>query len=499
MRNQLLGIKPIAVLLCAMALTWSAVSDAARSRVKIQNNNVVASNGKPLRGAAFFLDIFSISDMRNNETQWENYFKKVTTDYNMNLVRISPWIGNWEYMQKSDSNYETHKKDILYMVDKVVDWADEAGIYAVVNMHIAYGTKVNLTNSKDFWNVMAPRYKDRTHVFYELVNEPEIPTAKNNMAKLYSHVRDKAPNTHLILWSVNNPSNLTKSEIDNNSGGIDYSNASVGYHIYEYTLGKRKQHDLADGYRKSYPTINTEFYSLDNANYYPIDYDFLVDNIKVMENRNYSWMQWSPVFNFRNENKNLDNSDLGFSQTYKNKIENAGITYWAKDTGGSSGSNNGGGSSDGNSGDSATDGKNTGTTSIAGNRRLRDSWKGRYLHVRDKSNWNTVSSKALNTDWSSQKFKMEKVSNGIFRVKNTWSNKYLTSGSTNDWDDVYMANLNSDWSSQKWKFVKVNNQYRLQNQWSKLYLTAPEKAGQAYRQAPLNTGWSSQKFNLKAY
>jgi len=202
--------------------------------------------------------------------------------------------------------YEGHKTDILYLIDKVVQWAEEDGIYAIVNLHTRFGTTTELNRMKDFWEVMAPRYKDKTHVVYELTNEPKTQfwtdtdfgdrgdreTNDSNllidavMADLYTYVRGLAPETHLILWSPNNPSALTVDRINAASDGIDYSNASVGFHIYEYTLGKAQQWDLAQEYRDAgYPTILTEFYSLSAADHYPIDYAHLITNIKTAESR----------------------------------------------------------------------------------------------------------------------------------------------------------------------------------------------------------------------
>ncbi|MFC4701266.1 cellulase family glycosylhydrolase [Glaciecola siphonariae] len=475
------------VLLCTFLtlFTMSSMADAARGRVKIDSdNNVVADNGVKLRGAPFFLDIFAISDMKNNDQAYKDYFMSVAKDYNMNLVRCSPWIGNWAYMQKGDIWYEDHKDKISHLIDRCVTWAEEAGIYAVINMHIEFGTTVNLQKSKDFWGLYAGKYKNKTHVIYELVNEPDIPSAKQNMSALYSYVRNLAPNTHLILWSPNNPSALPVADIRNNSSGIDYSNASVGYHIYEYIVGKRVQHDKADEYRDEFPTINTEFYSLTDANYYPIDYEFLVDNIKVMEDRGYSWMQWSPVFNYKNTNQNLDNDDLKFSSTYKNRVKNgygaaSGIgTYWPKDHGLQD--------------DEPTSG-------VTGKKRIQDGWKGRYLHASANAGWADVQSVDLVPNWGSQKWVIESAGNNTFRIRNVWTGMYLTASSKNEWAPIKIDPLNSSWSSQRWFIEKTGNQYRLKNQWSQQYISSPENQWDVMRQAKLRDTWGSQKFTLSAY
>nr|WP_136252439.1 RICIN domain-containing protein [Ningiella ruwaisensis] len=143
--------------------------------------------------------------------------------------------------------------------------------------------------------------------------------------------------------------------------------------------------------------------------------------------------------------------------------------------------------------------KNSNTDAIVGNKRIKGGWKGRYIHAGGNFNWADTQVLNLNTDWSSQKWKLEKVSEGIYRIKNQWTGRYLSAGSTDQWDIVKLADLNTSWSSQKWKFEKVGNQYRIKNQWSNLYLHENGNNGDNLVQAPLNTAWSSQKWSLQAY
>jgi len=352
-------IKSFSIAAIAILFAQTAFAEM-RDRVSITaDNNVVTDSGQPLRGAPFFLDLFSIFEtdtrggvvggMQANEDLYREYFGRVVRDYNMNAVRISPWIGVWETMQVEDQFYESHQSEFIYMVDTVVDWAEEEGIYAIVNLHTRFGTDATLERMIDFWDIFAPRYKDKTHVIYELTNEPKTqywtdenivqrrinindPSLVENydpntliqtsMAPLCNHVRGIAPDTHLILWSPNNPSSLPLEDIQNNSDSIDYSNASVGFHIYEFTLDKKAQWDIADSYRENFPAVLTEFYSLTRADNYPIDYAHLTTNLKTAEERGYSWIQWAPTFNYANLNQQLTHDDVKFSQKYKDAVEN---------------------------------------------------------------------------------------------------------------------------------------------------------------------------------
>src|ERR1700760_4143235 len=84
----------------------------------------------------------------------------------------------------------------------------------------------NVANNTLFWEAVAPRYKDRTHVFYELKNEPwQYDGLAEYQRTMYSLMRPLAPDTHIILWTiehlihVEDPVALIAS-----LPGIDYTN-----------------------------------------------------------------------------------------------------------------------------------------------------------------------------------------------------------------------------------------------------------------------------------
>ena len=130
------------------------------------------------------------------------------------------------------------------------------GMYIIIDYHPVGGH--DSPDAIQWWTQIAPRYKDRTHVIYELANEPVAWNAANYQADdiqfeedLYSLIRSFAPDTHIILWSFANGTGPMLQMV-NQGTDIDYSNASVGYHPYGYD----EQAIIA--LRSVYPTINTE-------------------------------------------------------------------------------------------------------------------------------------------------------------------------------------------------------------------------------------------------
>lgn len=423
------------------------LSAAQRGRVQIVNNNVVTDTNEPIRACPFFLDLFDVPDMQANETLYRNYFKTLSETYNMNAIRICPWIGDWTYDVKNNSH---HNEMFVYMIDKVVDWCEEDGIYAIVDLHIEFGTTVDLQNVKDFWSVFAPRYKDKTHVVFEALNEPDVTTAIQQMGNVYTYIRNQAPNTHIILWSPNNATKITLNNIQSVSS-IDYSNASFGFHVYEWYVDKPVEWEHAKSIRDAgYPVICTEFFSITNANYMPIDYDHLVDNIDYAEQYGMSWMQWGPFAQYRNNNKSgWTHNSIKFSQTYLDELAQGGVAHWEIDNGTTTGGN------------------------LSGIYRIKDNSEGRYITASNETaDWSTVNT-VWWQDWQSQKWELVHVEDNIYRIKNTWSGFYITAPNQyTEWDAVRQHSW-ENWTSQQWIFEQIDGEeYRITNRWNGMVLRA---------------------------
>ncbi len=324
------------LLLCALLLQLgagdllrAADSPNIRGRVRIVDGNVVTDRDEPLRGAPFFMSVWDINDMRDNEALYHDYFNEVVADYGgINVVRIAPWIGNWEYDVPGNS---WHTSQYAFMVEKVVQWAEEAGVYVIINLHMRFGTNVDPVKVKAFWDTFAPLYKDKTHVIFEILNEPDVPSVKAEMAGLYRHVRSLAPDTHIINWSLASPlENFSVADLAATSGpnAIEYDNASVGFHSYPWEIGNGTRWDAGKAFRDAgFPIICTEFHSLTNADYLPIDYAYLADGILQGEQRGISWIQWAPRFNYRGVNlPETTHEATKFSQAYVDALAGVGIS-----------------------------------------------------------------------------------------------------------------------------------------------------------------------------
>ncbi len=122
----------------------------------------------------------------------KNYITKEDIEYirstGMNTVRVP-----FHYKQFTDEDYLglTGKQDGFEILDQVIKWSKDAGLYVILDMHVAPGgqTGDNIDDSYGYpwlfmekayqdqfvaiWKSIAERYKNETAVLgYDLLNEP---------------------------------------------------------------------------------------------------------------------------------------------------------------------------------------------------------------------------------------------------------------------------------------------------------------------------------------
>ncbi|TWU63376.1 glycoside hydrolase family 5 protein [Crateriforma conspicua] len=211
--------------------------------------------------------------------------------------------------------------------DTIIDLAAQRGMYVMINYHDVFGYtdpdfaggiptndwQFGYTDTQTylnkFWNWMSKRYKNRTHVFFELMNEP-VGYHPNDYSDddiqaiydLYRRVRRRAPKTHLVLGSFVTPASWNERTMlaiadQWESMGVDFTNASIGYHGYDTSNLPWTSDDVTEVAQK-YAILNTE----QNFPQYVDDgtpdpdapgYDGDFYGHQSMERLNISWFSWN--------------------------------------------------------------------------------------------------------------------------------------------------------------------------------------------------------------
>ncbi|MEO1237624.1 MAG: cellulase family glycosylhydrolase [Planctomycetota bacterium] len=474
---------------------------AAPARAKVQNGNVVTSSGQPLRIAPWFMDTWHYNDFNNNRGIYRNYFNTIKS-YGINCVRITPYMGDYDRDLATNTNARNQYTDII---QTVVGWAGQEGLYVIVNNHTRFHSTWNYNVARNFWDqVLKPgnysnnlNLANQTHVLFELTNEPQPNQAKGDYQRLYDFVRNKAPNSHIIIGSHFKADDQGFNRNDLAALNVDWSKTSYGFHAYDWPDGNGNitpnsmNYAVSEFRNNGYPIICTEMFSLETPDDLPMNFNNIGETIEAAEDRNISWAVWAPRANYQaigngNDQFNQYHDQIKFDSRFTNELSSRGINLGDTSGGGNSGGGNGGGNNGGGSG------------TFPGPLELKSQWKQWNVDVEGSWDWAGAIIKPDNNG-STQKWDLVKVdgTSDVYRIKHTPSGRYLTAVDTNEWSQCRIAPLNNGWWSQMWVLSDAgSNSYRLKNRWTNYYLSVQGDDGGDVYQAGLRSNWSSQRWKF---
>jgi len=167
-------------------------SNSKLSRLRVSGNRIITEEGQTIRlRGVNFEDPFMLEKDANEKGVVDNHFAKIAEDFTrvkalgVNVVRLPIYPGYY-FLVGGDKYLATY-------VDRMVDLAQENGLYAIISYHVIgrpggwyesdsdttmlpnYPAKVHYTDTNmavAFWNKVAARYGQRKHVLFEIYNEP---------------------------------------------------------------------------------------------------------------------------------------------------------------------------------------------------------------------------------------------------------------------------------------------------------------------------------------
>ena len=189
----------------------------------------------------------------------------------------------------ADLNSKQDVKDLLDDLDFLVDATARRGMHLIINYHDAGGYRdpdyskpagadghfeylKTMDYCQRFWQLIAPRYADRTHVAFELANEPAMWTSDSydtsvldDQALLFRTVRRLAPDSHIITLTFAN--HLADDEQNRSmlvaakalrARGVRFDNASVAFHPYNRRHPDANPQQPILNLMSEFPVVNTE-------------------------------------------------------------------------------------------------------------------------------------------------------------------------------------------------------------------------------------------------
>jgi hypothetical protein len=205
-----------------LILTFTVFSQTPRGRVQIKDGTLVTDRGTLLRGAYVSTDISQKLPSKSEVTNIKNL--------GLNCIHL---YAECPQIQNPGENSK--------LVDSIVKWTRDNSLYLILTIGgCTQNGQFDSAFVKGFWDIYAPRYKNETHLVYEIVNEPFSWSAPYDSATLemertsYQIIRNLAPETHILLMSYANAIKDTSivADVKRLGNSVDWSNASVAIHGY---------------------------------------------------------------------------------------------------------------------------------------------------------------------------------------------------------------------------------------------------------------------------
>ena len=230
------------------------------------------------------------TDIKNWETIKNNGF---------NTIRVC-WVDPW---YKDHGNTFWKVSEVLPYFDKCVENATASGMNIIINFHGVgsqqeFDTGYTFGFEREFWDSIAPRYKNNDLVYYEIANEPTFnmndylkPVFKQNLMKIYKNIRVLAPERQILMFSFNTIASDIINVVENYKSELDWDYTSVAYHMYNSNSSAAVKTLMA--YHR---VICSEwFYNYKSklpGNEFIKQVDGFKENSQTLESIGSSWIDW---------------------------------------------------------------------------------------------------------------------------------------------------------------------------------------------------------------
>ncbi len=244
------GMNAAVVLTGILAAAWAGDfvpgGPCTRGRVRVEDGVVLSDWGTQLRGGCW-----SIGSIFGREE--------------LTAMKMAGLNALHLYAEDTQSSQAPGWAAEPY-VDKIVEWCRQESLYLVITFgqsHLPSYEKVY-----EFWRFYAPRYKDMTHVIYEIKNEGCSATFHCDDVPMqmyidnYKYLKQVAPQAHVMVMSHSNLKGGVNSlweDIERlKAADVDWTNTSYAFHGYAPSAGEQEQMINALG-AEGYAMVCTEF------------------------------------------------------------------------------------------------------------------------------------------------------------------------------------------------------------------------------------------------
>jgi aryl-phospho-beta-D-glucosidase BglC (GH1 family) len=164
--------------------------------------------------------------------------KTLKNDWNANVMRLPVIVADYSNTKDYNTNPQWNKN----IIDSVVTWTEEFGMYCIIDWHVL---KVGNPNDPEhsgadaFFEEMSLKYKNKKHVLYEICNEPNGVTwsiVANYANRMIPIIHSNDPDAIIIVGSTGWASEIEKVDP---TKLVDTKNVLYAFHFYAASHGHK--------------------------------------------------------------------------------------------------------------------------------------------------------------------------------------------------------------------------------------------------------------------
>ncbi|MFN8436191.1 MAG: cellulase family glycosylhydrolase [Cytophagales bacterium] len=272
------------------------------SQAQYPAGSPVAINGKlSIKGTHLVNECGNVVQLKGMSThgiQWfgnclnANSVQALAKDWKADILRLAMYIQEGGYAS-NPSYYKT-------VIDNLVNECEKQGIYVIIDFHVHIpGDPMSyLSDSKEFWDYMATKHKNKKHVLYEICNEPNGVTwtrVKEYANIIIPRIRAIDASTPIICGSSRWSQDLDSVAVS----PLPYTNILYSFHFYAGTHTQTLRARVDYAIAKGVPVIVTEWGTNDVNSAFEPDLVKAAEWLNWLNENKISWMNWS--FSDKNE------------------------------------------------------------------------------------------------------------------------------------------------------------------------------------------------------
>ncbi|GAB3893986.1 Ig-like domain-containing protein [Spirosoma agri] len=204
-----------------LAIGQSPTPVAANGQLNVVGNQLTNESGKAIQ----------LRGVSTHGLQWfptcytQSSVQAVAKDWGADVLRIAMYVD--------EGGYLSGKEAMRAKVNQIVDWAEQSGIYCIIDWHILNpgDPNVHTADAIEFFNIMSQRNAGKKHVIYEICNEPNgvnWSQIKSYAEQVIPVIRKNAPNAIVLVGTPN----WDQRPQDVLSAPLAYTNLLYTVHFY---------------------------------------------------------------------------------------------------------------------------------------------------------------------------------------------------------------------------------------------------------------------------